>query len=190
MEAAPRRSGDDDRRATRPGPVSSPATAASLPERLRSVWALHVGASERALLVSWAAFGGTFGTARLITHRLRRGGGAGGIVIKGRHVHHYNFGIALLAAVGAIAVRGQAATRQHPVTATAYGSGAALIVDEFALLLDLQDVYWGTDGRTSVDVAIGTIALGGAYLAAAPFWHGVVREVARTRVPALPDRGS
>jgi hypothetical protein len=139
------------------------------------------------LLVAWAAFGATFGTARLITHRLHRAGGPGGIVIRGRHVHHYNFGIALLAAVGAIAVRGQAATRHRPITATAYGSGVALIMDEFALLLDLQDVYWGAEGRASVDAAIATIAAGGLYLAAAPFWHSAIRESARTLLPVRAD---
>jgi hypothetical protein len=168
---------------TVPGPRSHPATARSLPARLRTVWRNHVGAQERALLVSWAAFGATFATTRLITHRLRADGGAGGIMIRGRHLHHYNFGIALLAAVGASAVRGQAADRRHPLTATAYGSGVALIVDEFALLLDLQDVYWAADGRKSVDAAIGTIAAGGVYLAAAPFWHSAVREIARTLAP-------
>jgi hypothetical protein len=74
--------------------------------------------------------------------------------VSGPHIHHYNFGIALLAAVGG------------------------------ALLLDLEDVYWAADGRTSVDVAVGTIATGGLYLAAAPFWHSAVREVARTFLPA------
>jgi len=42
-----------------------------------------------------------------------------------------------------------------PLVATAYGAGLALIVDEFALLLDLQDVYWAKQGRESVDLAIG-----------------------------------
>ncbi len=182
METPPPQDENGDRPATTPGPKSTPATATSLPSRLRAVWGEHVGESERALLVSWAAFGATFCATRLLTHRLRREGGPGGIVIKGRHIHHFNFGIALLAAVGAAGVRGQVDTRRHPITATAYGSGVALIVDEFALLLDLQDVYWGADGRTSVDAAIVTIAGGGLYLAAAPFWHSAVREVARTSV--------
>ena len=86
---------------------------------------------------------------------------------------------------------GQADYHRHPVTATAYGSGGvALIVEQFALLLDLQDVYWGADGRTSVDVAVGTIATGGLYLAAAPFWHSAVREVARTFLPTGSDSRS
>ncbi|MGA8117863.1 MAG: hypothetical protein WCA46_29860 [Actinocatenispora sp.] len=173
----------------RPGPVRRPAPPTSLWARLSHVYARRVGPAERALLLSWAAFGVTFGVARSVTHLLRRrdagSGGSGGIVIAGRHIHHYNFGIALLIAVGAIAVHGQRPLRRHPLVAAAYGTGTALIVDEFALLLDLQDVYWAREGRSSVDVALGAIALGGLYLAAVPFWHGAAREVARTRL--LPD---
>ena len=106
----------------------------------------------------------------------------GGIVITDRHVHHFNFGIGLLTAAGGVAaVHGQESARRHSVTAAAYGAGAALILDELALLLDLQDVYWAKDGRTSVDAACGALAVGGLYLAGVPFWHGAAREIARTR---------
>lgn len=88
------------------GPVEQPASAASLPARLRAVWAQHVGTSERALLLSWAAFASTFGTARGVTHWLRRrdsgSGGSGGIVIGGKHLHYYNLGILLLTSVGVL----------------------------------------------------------------------------------------
>jgi hypothetical protein len=97
-----------------------------------------------------------------------------------QHFHHYNIGIALLAGIGAIALRGEDHHRQHPVTATAYGAANALIVDELMLLLDLKDVYWAKDGRTSVDTAVGLIGIGGIYLAAAPFWHDAVRELLHT----------
>jgi len=140
-----------------------------------------VGPTEQSELVSWLAFGVTFGLTHALTHWLRRehGPAGGGMVIHGRHLHHYNIGIALLATVGAIAVRGEEAHRRHPLTAAAYGTGGALIADELALLIDLEDVYWAKEGRTSVDAAVGAIAVGGAYLAAAPFWHGAAREIAR-----------
>jgi hypothetical protein len=160
------------------------ADASSLPGRLAGVYA-QLGAAEKALLHSWAAFVATFGVTRALTHFLRwrnaTNGGSGGIVVAGRHLHHYNLGILLLAGVGGIAVHGQEAHRQHPVTASAFGSGTALIVDELALLIDLSDVYWATDGRTSVDAAIGVIGIGGVILAAVPFWKGAAREVLRTR---------
>lgn len=167
------------------GSLNEPAPVRSLPARVRAVYGRQVGVAEKALMVSWAAFGTTFGTARATTHLLRwrdgGSGGSGGIVIAGRHVHHFNFGIALLAAVGGVAVHGQEPARRHPLTAAAYGAGAALILDELALLLDLQDVYWAKDGRTSVDAAFGALAVGGLYFASIPFWHGAAREIARTR---------
>ena len=161
-----------------------PAAPTDLPKRLREVWSERIGPTERSMLAAWAAFGATFGVARLITHHLRRSGGSGGIVIRGRHIHHFTFGIALLSGVGAVAVRGDAAARQHPAAGAVYGTAMALIVDELALLLDLEDVYWAADGRKSVDAAVGGIAVSGAYLAAAPFWRDAVREVARTFAPA------
>lgn len=166
------------------GALQQPASLATLPQRLRAVYAKQVGPSERALLHSWVAFGATFGATRALTHFLRwrsGGSGSGGIVVAGRHLHHYNLGILLLAGVGGVAVHGQEQRRQHPVTAAAYGSGTALIVDELALLMDLSDVYWANDGRASVDTAIGLIGIGGVVLAAVPFWRGTGREVLRTR---------
>ena len=47
-------------------------------------------------------------------------------------------------------------------------TGLALIADEFALLLDLRDVYWARQGRISIDVGVGGIALTGCYFAALP----------------------
>jgi len=60
--------------------------------------------------------------------------------------------------------------------AVGYGSGLALIVDEFALLLDLRDVYWARQGRISVDVGIGGIAVAGCYFAALPVLRSLRRQ--------------
>jgi hypothetical protein len=159
-------------------------TDRSLTARLRAVARSRVGPTEQSLIVAWCGFGATFGVTRAITHWIRAGHGpsSGGMSAGGRHLHHYNIGILMLAAVGGVALRGEERHRRHPLTATAYGSGAALIVDELALLIDLEDVYWSREGRTSVDAAIGLLALGGVYLAAVPFWHGAARELFTTRV--------
>jgi len=61
--------------------------------------------------------------------------------------------------------------------ALAYGTGLALIVDEFALLLDLQDVYWTKQGRISVDLGIGASSLAGTYFAALPLLRAVRRRL-------------
>jgi hypothetical protein len=58
-----------------------------------------------------------------------------------------------------------------------FGIGAALVIDEFALWLNLRDVYWAREGRISVDVAILIAALLGVYYTADRFWRQVVAEV-------------
>ncbi len=55
-------------------------------------------------------------------------------------------GISLLTGIGAVAIRGQEHHRRHLGTAAAYGTATALIADEAALLIDLQDVYWAQAG--------------------------------------------
>ena len=73
----------------------------------------------------------------------------------GAHLHHYMWGIGLVSGVGGVAVHGEDSRCRHPVMAISYGVGLALIVDEFALLLDLKDVYWAKQGRISVDLGVG-----------------------------------
>lgn len=154
-----------------------------LRRRLHTAFREEIGSTERSLLIAWAGFGVTFGVTRAVTAWIHAGHGPsdGGMTAGGTHLHHYNIGIALLGAVGGIALRGQEHHRRHPVTAAAYGSGAALIIDEAALLIELDDVYWANEGRRSVDIAIGIIAAGGAYLAAIPFWKAAAREVTHLR---------
>ncbi|HEY6495734.1 MAG TPA: hypothetical protein VIZ43_20835 [Trebonia sp.] len=145
---------------------------------IRDAFGSELDAGQQSALMSWLAFSGTFGGVRGVTHAIRAGKGPfKNMSVGGEHLHHYMWGIGLLAGVGAIAVKGDETLRRHPVTALAYGAGLALIVDEFALLLDLRDVYWAKQGRVSVDVGIGGSSLAGSYFAALP----VIREVAKRR---------
>ena len=86
------------------------------------------------------------------------------------------WGILTVSTVGGVALRGEDRLRRHPLVATAYGAGLALIVDEFALLLDLQDVYWAKQGRQSVDLAIGLISTTGTVLVGMPAVRRLRRE--------------
>ena len=99
----------------------------------------------------------TEGVARTTTFLLHRhagsSGGGGGVVIGGTHVHHYMFGIvavfvAALCWMNEIGV-GDGSVAASRSTSALFGIGTALILDEFALLLDLRDVYWKQDGYTS-----------------------------------------
>jgi hypothetical protein len=137
--------------------------------RLRRVLRDDLDQGQRAALASWLSFTATFAAVRGITYSIRAGRGPfHNISAGGEHLHHYMWGIGMLAGVGAIAVHGEERQRSHPAVAMSYGSGLALIVDEFALLLDLRDVYWAKQGRLSVDVGIGGIAGTGSYFALLP----------------------
>jgi hypothetical protein len=144
---------------------------------LRAAYRAELDAAQRSALLSWLSFTTTFASVRGITYSIRAGVGPfHNLSAGGEHLHHYLWGIAELAAVGAVAVHGNDRTRRHPAVALCYGSGLALIVDEFALLLDLKDVYWAKQGRVSVDLAISGSALAGTLLAAQP-----VLKAARAR---------
>jgi len=148
-----------------------------LGSRLRRVLRDDLDQRQRAALASWIAFTGTFAVVRGITWSIRAGRGPfRNVSAGGEHLHHYLWGIGMLAGVGAVAVRGTDRQRAHPAVAVSYGSGLALIVDEFALLLDLKDVYWAQQGRISVDLGVGGIAVTGSYFAALPVWRALRGE--------------
>jgi hypothetical protein len=133
--------------------------------------------SQRSALLSWLAVTATFVAVRGITYSIRAGRGPfRNLSVGAEHLHHYMWGIGLISGVGAVAVRGSDRQRRPPAVAISYGSGLALIIDEFALLLDLKDVYWARQGRISVDLGIGGSALAGTYFAALPLLRAVTRR--------------
>lgn len=147
---------------------------------VRNAYFEELGPAERAALLSWLGFTATFTAARVITHSIRRGGGPFHNVRGcGVHLHHYLWGIGMLAGVGAVAVHGDDERRRHPSVALTYGVGLGLIADEFALLVDLEDVYWSKSGRLSVEVGTGVIGVGGTMLAALPMLQRLFRSLLR-----------
>jgi hypothetical protein len=133
---------------------------------------------QQSALISWMAFTGTFAAVRAITYSIKDAKGPfGNLSVGGVHLHHYMWGILTVSVVGGAAIRGEDKLRRHPLVASAYGAGMALIVDEFALLLDLEDVYWAREGRVSVDLAIGLISAAGSVLVGLP----VLRRLQRNR---------
>jgi hypothetical protein len=96
----------------------------------------------------------------------------------GRHIHHLVFGIIILLLVGYgwLAEIGTGADDSSillsRLMAILYGAGAALTLDEFALWLNLKDVYWSPQGRSSIDAVI----LFGALLAASAWGAPLLRS--------------
>ena len=160
------------------------ASSSSFPARVRRAFREELDPSQRSALLSWLAFTGTFGAVRGITYSIKNGKGPfRNLSVGGEHLHHYMWGIGLVSGVGGVAVRGEDRHRRHPTVALAYGAGLALIVDEFALLLDLKDVYWAKEGRISVDLGVGGSSLAGTYFAALP----LIRALRRSREHAEDD---
>src|ERR1700744_3669613 len=156
--------------------------------RLRDEWATRLKPGEQTTVLVWSTFTVTFAGLRALTHWIRAGHGpsSGGMSVGGKHFHHYNLGIALLMSVAAVGLRGTERQRRHPAAAVAFGAANAMIVDELALLLDLEDVYWANDGRKSVDAAIGIIATGGTVVAGLPCWphaHRAIRDLWSESLP-------
>jgi hypothetical protein len=152
---------------------------------LRAAYSEDLDPSQRSALTSWVAFTATFGGVRIITHSIRAGRGPfHNLSAGGEHLHHYVWGILGLTGVGAVAVRGDKTAVQHPLVAIAYGSSLGLIVDEFALLLDLKDVYWQKQGRISVDVATTLIGSTGVYFTMIPLARQFAKRRRRRRQPA------
>ncbi len=109
--------------------------------------------------ISSASFFTTFAIVRVITHAIRANVGPfKNVTPGGRHIHHMTFGIIGLLTVGYLWMLefgvSPAQRRSSRLTSGAYGAGAALTLDEFALWLNLQDVYWAKQGRESIDAVV------------------------------------
>ena len=139
-----------------------------------------VGAGFRPAHMTLVAFLVTFGCVRAYTHAVRHGRGPGDLSIGGVHIHHMVPGIFLLLGAGfvAIAVEPDMPWWLWWLLPTAFGVGAALVLDEFALWLNLRDVYWTEEGRRSIDAVIVAAALGAMVALGAPFWGEVITGAA------------
>ena len=123
------------------------------------------------------AFLVTFGCVRFYTHSVRHGRGPGNLSVGGLRVHHMVPGIFLLLGAGFIAITADDDSLPWYlwwVLPTAFGVGAALVLDEFALWLNLRDVYWAEEGRRSIDAVIVAAALIAIVALGAPFWGKVI----------------
>ena len=149
-----------------------------LRKKVVAAYQQHVDYRREAALRMWVGFIGTFVFLRLLTYGIRYHLlPVGNIVTSGGlHIHHFVWGILILLIVGFLGITFWS-PRLHGWLAPLYGMGAALVVDEFALWLNLRDVYWAREGRISVDVAILIAALLGLYYAADRFWNQVLQEV-------------
>ena len=77
----------------------------------------------------------------------------------GVHLHHLVFGIVMMIAAGTISFAGFATDPIYGICAVTFGIGVGLTIDEFALWVYLDDVYWAKQGRASIDATLLAAAL-------------------------------
>jgi hypothetical protein len=120
-----------------------------------------VSVRENATFTLLVSFVSTFLSARSIAFLLRGRSTVGpfrDLVVGRRHIHHFVPGIAIMMVSGAAAILTHDETLE-PKLAVAFGAGMGMTLDESALLLELEDVYWTEDGLVGVQITLATAAL-------------------------------
>jgi hypothetical protein len=155
------------RRGSAPLPRDAPSLLLAAEEavgetaQVARVGYLEGSSRENAMFNLLSSFVGSFLTARGITYVLRhrsRFGPFRNMRVGRRHIHHFVPGIVVAFASGAAAI----VTRDEdlePLLAVPFGIGMGLTLDESALLLELEDVYWTREGLLSVQITLAVAAL-------------------------------
>lgn len=135
------------------------------PARIRFPRRLNqVDPARRGLVFAWLAFTVTFGGARLVTWLIQIDTrDVGDVSAGGVHLHHYLWGILLLAGVAIFGLVDRS-PKARTWMGIALGVALGLIVDEAALLITLEDVYWQSEGWSSIAIAVTLIGVVGSGL--------------------------
>jgi hypothetical protein len=124
----------------------------------------EVSTRENSMFNLLTSFAGTFILVRSVTFALRGRPSVGpfrNVRVGRRHIHHFVPGIVIAFAAGAAAILTHD-ERLEPWLAVPFGVGMGLTLDESALLLELDDVYWTREGLLSVQITLAVIAMFGA----------------------------
>jgi hypothetical protein len=132
--------------------------------------------SLRPMMWMFLAILATFLITRTVTRLIRSGSGGGlglgNVKIAGNHIHHQVFGILIIIGTGIVLVSETPHGAALSVAAAVFGVGVGLTVDEFALWLHLEDVYWSDQGRKSVDAIFCVLAITGTLIGGVEFVTG------------------
>jgi hypothetical protein len=171
--------------------VRSPAMIRLPIRRVAELYRVHFADVRRELLFLsglsfFVAFGVTRGMTRLMYHGI---GPIRSVKYRGLHVHHQVFGILMLVGSGHAWLHLASHKRRDDrwllrATTVVYGVGSALTLDELALWLNMEDVYWESPGREIIDAGIIVISLASIAAWGAPFFGAVAgeaREAASSR---------
>jgi hypothetical protein len=135
---------------------------------------VHIEAAGKEIhFLILVAFTISFGFIRTSAHLIRAqvSWWPGNVETKGgTHIHHLVWGILLLMIMGYLGLAVDLGSPWLELTAIAFGVGIGLTLDEFALWLNLEDVYWSEKGRQSIDAVIVAASLLGISLLGLQFW--------------------
>jgi hypothetical protein len=141
---------------------------------------------ENALLNLLGSFTLTWALVRFSTHLIRRRGRWGpfrDVVLGPNHIHHFVPGITLAFLAGGASVVSRRTSLDRWL-AIPFGMGVALTLDESALLLKLDDVYWTEEGIVSVQISLAAMAM----LSAVALTLRVLRRGERAVLPVYSSR--
>jgi hypothetical protein len=145
-------------------PILAAEEAVAEAARVARVGYREVSTRENSMFNLLASFAATFILVRSVTYALRQRQTVGpfrNLRIGRRHIHHFVPGIVIAFISGAAAILSRN-ERLEPVLAVPFGVGMGLTLDESALLLELEDVYWSREGLLSVQITLIVIAMLGA----------------------------
>jgi len=135
----------------------------------------EVSTRENSMFNLLTSFAATFILVRSVTYALRGRRTLGpfrNLRVGRRHIHHFVPGIMIAFGSGAAAILTRD-DRLEPWLAVPFGAGMGLTLDESALLLELEDVYWTREGLLSVQITLAVMAMLGALTLALRFlWRG------------------
>jgi lysyl-tRNA synthetase class 2 len=123
-------------------------------------------ADQRAGMILLGSMLLSFGFIRFSTRMIRAQvkWWPGNVTPGGVHIHHLVFGIVFMMVAGFVAFVIQPYSPWFEIVAGLFGVGVGLTLDEFALWLYLDDVYWSEEGRSSVDAVVFAAIIGGAII--------------------------
>jgi hypothetical protein len=149
----------------------------SLLDDISRAYEVHIEATGKEIhLLILVAFTLSFAFIRTSAHMIRAqvSWWPGNVETKGgTHIHHMVWGILLLMSMGYLGLAVEPGSPWIELIAIGFGIGLGLTLDEFALWLNLEDVYWSEKGRQSIDAVVVVACVLGITLIGLQFWIDV-----------------
>jgi hypothetical protein len=151
-----------------------------------------VDTGRLAAFLFFVALLGTFAFIRTSTHMIRAqvSWWPGNVSVGGTHVHHLVWGIFAMMIFGYVGVVLQPESPWREIVTVFFAIGMGLTLDEFALWLDLKDVYWEKEGRKSVDAMIVAGCLAGMAVVGFSSFVKLADDVATGVIAAIGGLGT